>query len=45
MWETQGAGCIRYMKLNVMSVKYHHDAQRPDLACVWLAEIMGSEGQ
>ena len=44
MWETQGAERIRYMKLNTVSGKYHHDTSRPDLACVWLDEIMGSVG-
>lgn len=42
MWEIQGAAYIRYMKLNIMSGKYHHGASRPDMVCAWLDEIMGS---
>lgn len=44
MWETQGAEYTKYMKLNIISGKYRHDASRPDLAYVWLAEIIGSIG-
>lgn len=31
-------------KLNIMSGKYHHDTLGADLACVHLAETMGSVG-